>query len=405
MLSMRRFINKGIAVAVMAAMVVTLAPAQNAGAAKKVKLSRTSASITVGKTKKLSVKNGKKKAKVTWKTSKKKIAKIVQKTSKGNKATAKIKGLKKGSAVITASYKLGKKTTKLTCKVTVKNADLVVTPTTVPTVTTAPGTATPLVKPTEPIKKPTETPKNTITNTPRPTSTPTAAPINGSIEAYKVGTEKVITVDGKVTEEAWEDTEAFNVLNNVNSVRGTTSITAATANAMWDDGAFYISAVVTKPEVSATDIVNLFFDEDSKAEGDYKENANAINIKIPVNGTASAVSNGSAYTWEAKAVSNATGYVVEAKVMLKDVTPEVDGKFSFDLQLNDGTASVTYFDAIKDVVYDKENDVWNLTDMGVRVAADTSFMGEVILVPSMAQATTAYYTANGERSEEHTSEL
>ena len=54
-----------------------VAPTSEA-AAKKVKLSKTKVSIQVGKTKKISIKNAKKGAKVTWKTSNKKVVKIVK---------------------------------------------------------------------------------------------------------------------------------------------------------------------------------------------------------------------------------------------------------------------------------------------------------------------------------------
>ena len=58
-----------------------VAPTSEA-AAKKVKLSKTKVSIQVGKTKKISIKNAKKGAKVTWKTSNKKVVKIVKSKKK-----------------------------------------------------------------------------------------------------------------------------------------------------------------------------------------------------------------------------------------------------------------------------------------------------------------------------------
>lgn len=90
-------------------------------AATKVKINKTKASIYVGKTVQLKVTGTKKK--VTWKSSNKKIATV---TSKG-----KVKGVKKGTAKITAT--VSKK--KYTCKVTVKNKAVKVTPTPKPTVT------------------------------------------------------------------------------------------------------------------------------------------------------------------------------------------------------------------------------------------------------------------------------
>ena len=93
---------------------------QDASAAKKLKLSKTKATIDVGKTVTVKVKNGTKKTKVTWKINDKKIAKITNKTAKGKKAQAKVKGVKAGKATLTASYKSGKKTKKLSCKITVR---------------------------------------------------------------------------------------------------------------------------------------------------------------------------------------------------------------------------------------------------------------------------------------------
>ncbi len=75
-------------------------------AAKKISLSKKSASLTVGKTLTLKLKNAKA-SKVKWSTSNKKISTV----SKG-----KVKAKKAGKATITAKY--GKK--KYTCKITVK---------------------------------------------------------------------------------------------------------------------------------------------------------------------------------------------------------------------------------------------------------------------------------------------
>ena len=80
---MRRVFRKGMAVALAAAMVVTLAPA-SADAAKKPSIAKK-ASVKVGKSTTIKVKNGKAKATVTWKTSKKSVA----------KASVVVKGVKK----------------------------------------------------------------------------------------------------------------------------------------------------------------------------------------------------------------------------------------------------------------------------------------------------------------------
>ena len=96
----------------------SIAPTSEA-AAKKVKLSKTKVSIQVGKTKKITIKNAKKGAKVTWKTSNKKVVKIVKSKKKGKKAYAVIKGAKKGTATLRAIYKVGKKKKTMKCKVKV----------------------------------------------------------------------------------------------------------------------------------------------------------------------------------------------------------------------------------------------------------------------------------------------
>ena len=63
---MRRVLQKGMAIALAAAMVITAAPSIEAGAAKKVALNKKKATVEVGKTVKIKIKNGNKKAKVTW---------------------------------------------------------------------------------------------------------------------------------------------------------------------------------------------------------------------------------------------------------------------------------------------------------------------------------------------------
>lgn len=158
-------------------MVITAAPTGSADAAKKPKLKKK-ASVEVGKTVKVKVKNAKKSAKVTWKIAKKqqKIAKIKKKVAKGKKASATVLGVSEGTATLKATYKLGSKKTKLKCKVTVKKAtqptqptQAVSQPTTVPTDGVTPPSGDPVV--TEPVNTdPTATP------TVRPTRTPTAVP-------------------------------------------------------------------------------------------------------------------------------------------------------------------------------------------------------------------------------------
>ncbi len=134
-------------------------------AAKTPALNKTKVSVTVGKKVKLKVKNVKKNAKVTWKSSKKKVAKVTKKKTKG-KAYTTVKGIKKGTATITASYKAGKVRKKLKCKVTVKKKKIPVHTGKTPTKTSS-ATATATVAGTS-------TPTATATAT--PTATPTPVP-------------------------------------------------------------------------------------------------------------------------------------------------------------------------------------------------------------------------------------
>ena len=161
---------KGLALLLAAGMLVSQMSGVSADAkAKKPKLSRTKVSVTVGKTKKVTVKNAKK---VTWKVTKKatKIVKLTKKSKKG----ATIKGLKKGTAKISVQMKNGKKKVKKTITVKVSSAKKVVV-TAEPAKTTNKPTNGSTNGPTkEPVKEPTATP--TATSTTEPSATPTATP-------------------------------------------------------------------------------------------------------------------------------------------------------------------------------------------------------------------------------------
>ncbi len=152
-----RKLYAAIAVALTVCMTLPLASDAGADAAKKPALSKKKLSINVGVSKKLTVKNYKKK--VAWKTSKASVVKLSAK----KKTSVKVTGKKKGSAVVTASYKQGGKTKKLTCKVTVRSkdaADITVTPVPVDNATPVPQpTAT--VDPNAPTPTPTPFPYDT----------------------------------------------------------------------------------------------------------------------------------------------------------------------------------------------------------------------------------------------------
>ena len=99
-------LKKGFAVILIFVLSISMVPTINVSAAKKVKLNKNKATIYVGKTISLKLKNNKKKIK--WSSSNKKVATV---NNKG-----KVKGKKAGRTTITA--KVGKK--KYKCKVLVK---------------------------------------------------------------------------------------------------------------------------------------------------------------------------------------------------------------------------------------------------------------------------------------------
>ncbi len=130
------------ALAVVLSVVSVVGPDMEAQAAKKAKLSAKKVSITVDKTKKVSVKNAKK-GKVKWSIKNKKIASI----KKSGKYAVKVKAKKKGKTTLTCKIKKNGKTTKLTCKITVsaKKSTKTTAPssTAAPTPTANPGTSKP----------------------------------------------------------------------------------------------------------------------------------------------------------------------------------------------------------------------------------------------------------------------
>ncbi|MBE5928701.1 MAG: hypothetical protein E7267_04945 [Lachnospiraceae bacterium] len=111
----KRVLSAALAVTLAFAMILPVAADySSADAAKKPALSKKKLTITAGSSKVLKVKNYKKK--VTWKTSKASVVKLSAK----KKTSVKLVAKKKGKANITATYKQGSKSVKLTCKVTVK---------------------------------------------------------------------------------------------------------------------------------------------------------------------------------------------------------------------------------------------------------------------------------------------
>lgn len=195
---MKRRINVLLLAMVMLINLVTLCPSMTTAAGKP-KLNRTSVNITIGKETRLSIKNGIRKAKVKWKSSKKSVAKITKMNSYGNNAYARVRGLKQGKARIYAYYKLGKKQNKYSCIINVSPAKHIFEPTQLPiqvpisqiiqpsmvpetllpqpTKLLATQTAQPTKAPETPTISPTQIPtKVPETQTPNPSQIPTKVP-------------------------------------------------------------------------------------------------------------------------------------------------------------------------------------------------------------------------------------
>ncbi|MBE5937889.1 MAG: hypothetical protein E7265_07650, partial [Lachnospiraceae bacterium] len=114
-----RIIISYVCLVIMISSIFGVAPFGGA-ASKAPKLVKKKAVLYVGKKTTIRLKNGKKTAKVKWKTTNKKVASIIGKKTRGNNAYCKIKAKKPGKCNIVAKYTLGTKSKKLRCQVVVK---------------------------------------------------------------------------------------------------------------------------------------------------------------------------------------------------------------------------------------------------------------------------------------------
>lgn len=389
---MRRVFKQGMAVALAAAMTITLVSV-DADAAKKPAIAKKTYKVVKGKKVKVKIKNGKKSAKVTWKSSNKKIAKITKKKS----TSATVKGVKKGTAKISATYKAGSKKVTLKCKVKVTSKAAAKV-----TATTAPVT-NPTVAPSANVSKQTAAPtgaattaptgKPKVTGTPKPTPTPSPVPkFTDALTAYKLGATQTIAVDGDV-DEAWGDSYANNLIfdkeaTKVEQVRGEVKTTGATAKIMWADDAAYVLVDVAKEDVTDKDSVTVYFDQNEKATKDTMVTANVAAGK-------EAKEDGK---FEAASKATATGYIVEAKFNMDQ--KEVDSNVSIEIQINEEKGTINVYDTRSTMVYDKENNSWSLGDEKVQVAEKPELMGKATLTKSLAQSTSAFFTADGAKIRE-----
>lgn len=389
---MRRVFKQGMAVALAAAMTITLVSV-DADAAKKPAIAKKTYKVVKGKKVKVKIKNGKKSAKVTWKSSNKKIAKITKK----NSTSATVKGVKKGTAKISATYKAGSKKVTLKCKVKVTSkaaakVTATTTPVTNPTVAPSANVSKQTAAPTgAATTAPTGKPK--VTGTPKPTPTPSPVPkFTDALTAYKLGATQTIAVDGDV-DEAWGDSYANNLIldkeaTKVEQVRGEVKTTGATAKIMWADDAAYVLVDVAKEDVTDKDSVTVYFDQNEKATKDTMVTANVAAGK-------EAKEDGK---FEAASKATATGYIVEAKFNMDQ--KEVDSNVSIEIQINEEKGTINVYDTRSTMVYDKENNSWSLGDEKVQVAEKPELMGKATLTKSLAQSTSAFFTADGAKIRE-----
>lgn len=347
-----RLMKKGIAIALAATMVVSLAPYNGADAAKKPALNRKNANVNVGGSLKLKVKNGKKKATVVWKTSNKKVAKITKKTTKGN-ATATIKGVKSGKATITATYKFGKKNTKLKCTVTVKQKQAVTTQApnnnvaTNPVVTTLPPTTNP-VPPQLTAPVPTKAPTAVPTKRPTPKPTPSA-----DAQIYKTTTD--IAVDGTI-DKAWGFVMSIPIKNWKAVDDNEAKTSNASAKIMWTKETKKLYVLVEAEDSSIDpekDSVDLFVDEyNNKEEWGSEKKKNEFQYRTMIDekadkpGSFTEKNQWDGGEIETAVVKTAKGYIVEFAVPLHEA-PVEEGYIGVEIQINDASDG-------------KINGTWNL---------------------------------------------
>lgn len=138
--SIKSILAKSLAVA-MAFSLAGIAPIPSLDAAAKKPAVTKKVTVKVGKTKTVKVTSKKRVKKTTWSLTKK--GKKIVSLSKKKKKSVMIKGKKAGKAILTAKIKVGKKTYKKTCKITVKANGVVksTTPTKNPITTLAPTAA------------------------------------------------------------------------------------------------------------------------------------------------------------------------------------------------------------------------------------------------------------------------
>jgi endo-1,4-beta-xylanase len=156
------------------------------------------------------------------------------------------------------------------------------------------------------------------------------------LASVKKGT---VTVDGDVTDAAWETAREIPVSIN-NGAKAT-----ATAKILWDEENLYVLATVNDSVLNKDasdaweqDSIEVFIDENNAKASSYQdddkqyrinyENARSFNGKKCLDENVNSA-----------AVVTADGYVIEAAFKWTDIAPEVGTKVGFDIQINDANES------------------------------------------------------------------
>ena len=209
---------KRVCAAMMSAVIVigTLSGITEADAAKQVKLNKKKVSLHVGEKAVVKLVNGNKKGKVTWKIAKKSVAKITKKVVKGKKASATVKAVKIGSTSLTAAYKYGSVSRKLTCKIKVSeeadknDAEQTVTP-------ASDGTTNQPSNTIAPVQTDVPSPVQTEMPTAKPTEVPSPTPKIISPEEAVMVTDRAAPDDY----DAYNDNYTFSTEKYPSNITGT----------------------------------------------------------------------------------------------------------------------------------------------------------------------------------------
>ena len=336
---------------VLAVSAISVPKADAAVKAKKITLSATKKTLTVGKRFTLKVKRvkpAKAKKAVIWKSNKKAVASVSKKGV--------VKALKVGKAKITATSKSNKKV-KARCTVTVKKAKKVKpgtssVPSAVPTASSpATESATPMPSPTA---SPTLRPSPSPTIAPSPTASPIVIPEDCPYVDYEARTMDATNnygtpiIDGEI-DEVWGTIEEWMQPNKTNTGYNGGSTAEVwdypMYKVLWDDHHVYVLVKVhdtdldaSNPEVYLQDSIEVFLSE-TNSKLQYEEEVSVgyldtdYHYRVNYMGEQSYDSNSPEEKFTSAVTSLDDGYLVEMSIeTTRELTNGID--IGFELQHN-----------------------------------------------------------------------